>query len=329
MSGTDTHEEFLDDLLTELRRADPVNVDALAAATDAEPARSLEMILEDTEAAPGPVRVLRSPSLFGGPARRRWMSAAAAAVVIALVAAATIVVYDTGTGRDATAAVHQAVEATIGVSDSATSQTTVSFDFDDSAAPWELAIETTFSDGDVEYRVTPGPAVADMGIPQMDSYAEVIVDGQAYRSAAQGPWDGPIPVASATGGPGSAIQSNLTFGVAIDDLGDLYDFVDVGEEELDGIATSHYRTHTTPTGAGAGFLMSFGMFMMMTGQEPTMTDREPTEQLDSIQLDVWVDTDDLIRRMSYSAVIGGTGSFSVVTEWGSFGHPPPITVPTN
>ena len=319
MTGTDIHDE----LLTELRRANPVNVDSLASATDPDPARTLERILADTEDAPAPGRAAPSLSPFGSPARPRWINAAAAAVVIALVAATTIVVYDTGTGRDATAAVHQAVEATIDVSDSATSQTTVTFDFDDFAEPWELTIETTFSDGNVEYQVTPGPALEDMGIPQMDTYAEVFVDGQAYRSVADGPWDGPIAVDSGTGSPGASIQSNLTFGVAIDDLGGLYDFIDLGDEEFDGVDVAHYRTHTTPAGAGAGFGMSLGMFMMMTNQQPT-------EQLDSIQLDVWVDGDDLIRRVSYSATIDGTGTFSVSHEVGTdFGEAPPITAPVN
>ena len=320
MTGTDIH----DDLLTELRRANPVNVDSLASAIEPDPARTLERILADTGDAPPPVRTLRSASPFGPHARQRWINAAAAAVVISLVAASTIVAYDTGTGRDATAAVHQAVETTIQVSDSATSQTTVTFDFDDFAEPWELTVEATSSGGNFQYRMTPGPAMPEMGIPQMDSYTEVIVDGQAYRSAAEGPWEGPVPVAwePDAPGPGGPIQSNLTFGVAIDDLGGLYDFSEVGDEDLDGIAVAHYRTHTTPAGAGAGFLMSFGMFMMITSQEPAT-------QLDSIQLDVWVDGDDLIRRVSYSATIDGTGTFRVVTDWADFGEAPPITAPTN
>ena len=327
MTGTDVHDELLD----ELRRANPVNVDALASPSDPGPARSLDMILADTGEPHLQGRVgrpSRRKSRFGRPARQRrparqhWINAAAAAAVIAVVAAATVVVYDTGTGRDATAAVHQAVEATIAVSDSSTSSTTVIFDFDDFAEPWALTVDATFADGNVTYRVTPGPAAEDVSIPQMDSYAEVIVEGQAYRSVADGPWEGPIGVASSAGDPGSAIQSNLTFGVAIDDLGDLYDFVDVGDEILDGIAVAHYRTHTTPAGAGAGFLMSLGMFMMVTGQQPT-------EQLDRIQLDVWVDGDDLIRRVSYSAEIDGTGSFTVVTEWADFGNAPAITAPAS
>ena len=321
MTGTDTDDE----LLAELRRANPVDVDSLPATTDPETALTLERILADSEDAPRPLRAVHGSgrsSPFGAPARRRWISAAAAAAVIAVVAAATIIVYDTGTGRDATAAVHDAVEATIAVSDSATSQTTVTFDFDDFAEPWELAIDTTFSGGDVGYWVTPGPAVEDMGIPQMDTYAEVIVDGEAYRSVADGPWDGPIAVDSAAGSPGASIQSNLTFGVAIDDLGGLYDFIDVGDEEFDGVDVAHYRTHTTPAGAGAGFGMSLGMFMMITNQQPT-------EQLDRVQLDVWVDGDNLIRRVSYSAFIEGTGSFRVITDWDSFGQAPPVTAPTS
>ncbi|WP_419933239.1 hypothetical protein [Candidatus Poriferisodalis sp.] len=321
MNRTDVH----DNLIDELRRANPVNADSLAPATDPDPAKSLEMILADGGDPYLPSRGVHRSRRMGrlsAPARQHWINAAAAAAVIVVVAAATVVVYDAGTGRDATAAVHQAVEATIAVSDSSTSSTTVVFDFDDFTEPWVLTVDATFANGSVAYRVTPGPVAEDVNVPQMDSYAEVIVDGQTYRSVAEGPWEGPIPVASSAGEPGSAIQSNLTFGVAIDDLGDLYDFVDVGDEILDGIAVAHYRTHTTPAGAGAGFLMSLGMFMMVTGQQPT-------EQLDRTQLDVWVDSDDLIRRVSYSAEIDGTGSFTVVTEWGDFGDAPPITAPTN
>lgn len=68
--------------------------------------------------------------------------------------------------------------------------------------------------------------------------------------------------------------------------------------------------------------MSLGMFMKMTGQEPP-------RRLDNIQLDVWVNRDDLIRRVSYSAVIDGTGSFRVVTVWDDFGEAPPITAPVS
>ena len=318
MTGTDVH----DDLIDELRRANPVDIDALPSPSEPMPARSLERILADTGDAPVSPRASLRLIPLRSPAGRRWISGVAAAAVIAVVAAATVLVYDTGTGRDATAAVHQAVEATIEASDSATTATTVTFDFDVFDEPWALTIETTFSDGNVAYRVTPGPAMEDLGIPQMDSYAEVIVDGQAYRSAADGPWDGPIPVVSTAGGSGSAIQSNLTFGVEIDDLGDLYDFTDLGQEDLDGISVAHYRTHTAPAGAGAGFLMSLGMFM-------TMTNQEPPQRLDDIQLDVWVDGDDLIRRVSYTAVIDGAGSFSVFTDWDAFGEAPPITAPTS
>lgn len=318
MNGTDTHDE----LLGELRRANSVDVDELETAADPGPARSLEMILADAGDDSALGRAARGRVRFGSPVRQRWLNAAAAAAVIAIVAVATAVVYDTGTGRDATAAVHEAVEATIALSNSAISTTTVTFDFDDFSEPWELHVDATFSDSNVEYRVTPGPAMEEGGIPQMDSYAEIIVDGHAYRSVGEGPWDGPIPVDSAAGDPGSAIQSNLTFGVAIADLGDLYDFVDLGREDLDGVAVTHYRTDETPAGAGAGMLMSLGMIMMATNQAPF-------SGLDSAQLDVWVDGDDLIRRVSFSAVVGGTGSFGVVTDWGSFGEAPSITAPTS
>lgn len=110
------------------------------------------------------------------------------------------------------------------------------------------------------------------------------------------------------------------FGVARN--GDLYDFVDLGQADLDGIAVAHYRTDETPAGAGADMLMSLGMIMMTANQAPISGPER-------VQLDVWVDSDNLIRRVSYSAVIEGTGSFGVVTEWGSFGQAPPITAPAN
>ena len=323
MTGIEVHDE----LLAELRRADPVDVGALASSTDPEPTRLLERVLADTGDAPLPLRVVHGSS--GTPptavtARRRWISAAAAAAVIAVVAAATILVYDTSTGRDATAAVHEAVETTIRVSDSATTSTTVTFDFDVLAEPWEMMIEGVFSDSSFEYRLTSGPAVPEAGIPELGSYAEIVVGDQAYRSVDDGPWDGPHPYFWAPGSQDSSApaRSNLTFGVTIDDLGAMYDFVEVGDTSLDGITVAHYRTHSVPAGAGAGFLMSLGMFM-------TMTDQEPPQRLDNVQLDVWVDRDDLIRQVSYTAVLEGTSSFSVVTDWDDFGEAPPITAPTS
>jgi len=326
MTGTDPGETE-NELLAELRRANPVDVEALASPADPAPAQLLEEVLADTGDAPPPLLAIRGANgtpPAAVPARRRWISAAAAAAVIALVAVATIVVYDSGTGRDATAVVHQAVEATIRVSDSATSFTTVTFDFDGFAEPWEMTIEGVFSDGDFAYRLTSGPAVPEMGIPDLGSYAEIVVGDQAYRSIADGPWDGPHPYVWAQDAEDASApaRSNLTFGVAVDDLGELYDFLEVGGAQLGGIDVVHYRTHATPAGAGAGFLMSLGMFM-------TMTNQEPPERLDNIQLDVWVDRDDLIRRVGYSAVIDGAGTFSVVTDWDDFGEAPPVTAPVN
>ena len=322
MTGTDMHDELLD----ELRRANPVRPEALASPAGPAPARLLEAILTDTQDAPVPLRAAHGssdPSPSPAPARRRWISVAAAAAVLAVVAGATVLVYDTGTGRDATAAVHQAVETTIEVSDSATTETTVTFDFDDFAEPWQMTIEGVFSGGDFAYRLVSGPAVPEMGIPDMGSYAEVIVGDQAYRSTGDGPWEGPHPYVFAPDSQNASApaRSNLTFGVTIDDLGGLYDFIGMGDTSLEGIDVTHYRTNAAPAGAGAGFLMSLGMFM-------TMTNQEPPQRLDDIQLDVWVDRDDLIRRVSYTAIIDGSGSFSVVTDWDDFGEAPPITAPT-
>lgn len=313
-----------DGLLDELRRANPVSAAALASPTDPQPARLLASILADTEDASPRFRDAAVQRAFGAAVRRRWIAAAAAAAAIVVAAAATIVVYDTGTGRDATAAVHHAVETTLAVSDEAASATTLTFDFDVLSAPWETTIESVFSGGNFEYRLTSGPAVPEMGIPELGTYAEVVVDGRAYRSESGGPWTGPDPylMVSASPDSGAPFRSNLSFGVGFDDLGGLYDFVEIGEADLDGSAAVHYRTQATPAGAGAGFLLTLGMFIMMTGQAPP-------EQLDSIQLDVWVDTDGLIRRVSYVADIDGIGAFTVVTDWDNFGNAPPITAPVN
>ena len=312
MTGTDTH----DVLLGELRRANPVNADTLPSAADPGPARTLEAIFADTDAPPLLRRERRYATPFAADRRVRWIGAAAAAAAIVVAAAAGIVLFDTGTGRDATAAVHDAVATTIEVSDSALWQTSITFDFDDFDEPWQLAMAGTMSDGDSEVRWLASPGVPDRGIPPMEPQNMIIVDGQAYRLGLDGAWEGPTSASTAP------IQSNLTFGVAIDDLGELYDFTSVGDEALNGIAVAHYRTTTTPVGAGAGMLMTLGMGLMAAGQESI-------EQLDSVQLDVWVDGDDLIRRVGYSATIDGTGTFTVVTDWSGFGEAPPITAPVN
>ena len=317
MSSSDPHDALLD----ELRRADPVDADALPSPHDPGPAHTLETILADTADGSATDQAGRR---LGTNARRRWLTAAAAAVVIAVAAATTVVILDTGTGRDATAAVHEAVDYTLSMSDVAITTTTVTFDFDAFAEPWEVRMEAIFADGDFEYRLTPGPPVPQMQIDDLGPFAQVVVEGQSYRSQGDGPWEGPFPYIAAPGDRGSswALQSLLSFGVALDDLGEVFDFVDLGDEELDGIAASHFRTHATPDGAGAGFLMTLGMMIMVTGQAPP-------EELDSIQFDVWVDGGGLIRRVSYAADIDGIGSFGVVTDWDSFGDVPPITVPVN
>ena len=316
MTATDIH----DDLLTELRRANPVQAHTLPSAADPGPARALDAIFADAdvnaEARPLPRRERRYATSFAADRRRRWIGAAAAAAAIVVAAAAGIVLFDTGTGRDATAAVHDAVATTIEVSDSALWETSITFDFDDFDEPWQLAIAGTMSNRNSEVRWLASPGVPDRNIPPMEALTMVIVDGQAYRSGSDGTWEGPTPAGAAP------IQSNLTFGVAIDDLGQLYDFTSVGDDELNGTAVAHYRTTTTPAGAGAGMLMTLGMGLMAAGQEPA-------EQLDSVQLDVWVDSDDLIRRVGYSATIDGTGTFTVVTDWSGFGEAPPITAPLN
>ena len=320
MTATDIH----DDLLAELRRANPVQAHALPSAADPGPARTLDAIFTDADAdadanvnaRPLPRRERRYATSFAADRRRRWIGAAAAAAAIVVAAATGIVLFDTGTGRDATATVHDAVTTTIAVSDSALWETSITFDFDDFDEPWQLAMAGSMSDGNSEVRWLASPGVPDRNIPPMEAQTMIIVDGQAYRLGADGAWEGPTPASTAP------IQSNLTFGVAIDDLGDLYDFTTVGDEELDGIAVAHYRTTTTPVGAGAGMLMTLGMGLMAAGQESI-------EQLDSVQLDVWVDGDDLIRSVGYSATIDGTGTFTVVTDWNGFGEAPTITTPVN
>ena len=320
MSSSDPDDALLD----ELRRANPVDPDALPSPHDPGPAHTLESILADTAEAPAADQALASVRRLRPSARRRWLTAAAAAVVIALAAATTVVILDTGTGRDATAAVHEAVHYTLSMSDVTTTATTVTFDFDVFDDPWELRIEAIFSDGDFEYRLTPGPPVPQLDIEDLAPFAQVVVGGQSYRSQGDGPWEGPFPYIAAPGdrGSSSSLQSLLSFGAALDDLGEVFDFVDMGDEELHGVATSHFRTHATPDGAGAGFLMTLGMMITVTGQAP------PSE-LDSIQFDVWVDGGGLIRRVSYAADIDGIGSFRVVTDWDNFGDVPPITVPVN
>ncbi len=312
MTDTDAH----NDLLGQLRRADPVRIDTLPSSADPGPARTLDAIFADTDVRPLPRRERRYATPYVADRHRRWIGAAAAAAAIVVAAAAGTVLFDTSTGRDATAAVHDAVATTIEVSDSALWETSITFDFDDFEAPWQLAMAGSMSDGNNEVRWLASPGVPDRDIPPMEAATMIIVDGQAYRLGPDGAWEGPSPASAAP------IQSNLTFGVAIDDLGELYEFTSVGDSELNGIAVAHYRTTTTPAGAGAGMLMTLGMGLMAAGQEPT-------EQLDRVQLDVWVDGDDLIRRVSYSAAIDSTGTFTVVTEWSGFGEAPPITAPLN
>ena len=321
---TRSHPDPDDQLLDDLRRANPVDADALPSPYSSGPARTLETILADSAGAPG---ADRSPSrrrltALPGGGRRRWISAAAAALAVAVAAVVATVVYDTGTDRDATAAVHKAAEITLQMSDSATSATTVTFDFAVLSEPWEVAIDAVFSGGDFRYRLVPGPALPELGIPDFGTQEQVFVGDQSYRLQGDGPWEGPFPHhgASSPTGPGAPMQMMLNFGVDMDDLGGLSSFMEMGEAEIDGVAATHYRTYITPAGAGAGLLMALGMFITLTGQIPP-------ETLDDISFDVWVDSDSIVRRISYVADLDEIGAFVVVTDWDDFGSAPPVTAP--
>lgn len=98
---------------------------------------------------------------------------------------------------------------------------------------------------------------------------------------------------------------------SIEVLGDATEVTPTGEEEIAGVATTGYRV-VLPREAIAESI----------GADPRITQLLPEE----LDYDVWVDADDLVRRVTSTVEVQGTSSTTTVT-YTDYGQPVDIEAP--
>lgn len=98
---------------------------------------------------------------------------------------------------------------------------------------------------------------------------------------------------------------------SIEVLGDATEVTPTGEEEIAGVATTGYRV-VLPREAIAESL----------GADPRITQLLPKE----LDYDVWVDADDLVRRVTSTVEVQGTSSTTTVT-YTDYGQPVDVEAP--
>ena len=99
-------------------------------------------------------------------------------------------------------------------------------------------------------------------------------------------------------------------------LGDAGNSETVGQETVDGVQTTHYRT-----------TVDVQKLLHARSENPARTQRvlrqSPFANVKQEQFDVWIDSDDLIRKLVYA--LGPTGTFAMT--FSDFGVPANVTAP--
>lgn len=310
----DRKAKFDDQLLEELRRADPVGLETLPSSRDPLPSKTLEDILGDATLSPESPPAPEAGRPIGGSRRRRLIGSVAAAAVAIAAITVGVFAFDAGTAPDATAQVHNAAEATAGGSLSWETRIAVGVaDLDD---PLEFSIAGVVSNGNSEIRWETVSDMASLGLPDIDPVTVVIVGEQAYLSLADGSWEGPRPASD------FQLLSGLSADAIIDDIAQLADFTRVGEEQVGGEEWTRYQTESVPDNAVRSTLM------LTFGYSQLLSDATPGSEPESPGLDIWIDGENLIRRVSFTVEMGGAPSFLVTTDFRGFGEPVAISAPT-
>ncbi len=302
-----------DPLLDELRQANPVQADALPSSRDPQPARTLEEII--TSATPTPASSTPEAVDYAGSAhrrRRRIVSLAAAVIVVAAVGVGVFAI-DFGTAPDATAQVHRAAAAS--AADSMRWETRVAIGMAEPDPPLEFSITGIVSGGNYEIRWQSLSDMAAVGMEEIGPFTVVTVDGEVYVSIAEGVWEGPQPVSELP------LLSVITADALIGDLGQLTDFTKVGDEVIDGEKWTRYRSFAAPNDAVRSILV------LTLGFSQIPVDAGQTGEPETPHLNVWIDSDDLIRRVSFGSETVSAGSFTAVTDFDGFGEPVEIAKP--
>ena len=303
-----------DTLLDDLRQANPVRIDTLPSPRDRQPAQTLEEIFMSTtpNAAQEPGREPAAP--IGGTSRRRGriISLAAAVIVVAAVGVGVFAI-DFGTAPNATAAVHNAAAASAG--DSLRWETRITIGLVEPDEPLEFSITGAVSGDDAEITWQTHSDMSAVGLPEIGPFSVVNVDGEVYVSPAEGVWEGPQPASE------FPLLSAIAADAMIGDLQQVTDFTKIGDEDVAGEKWTRYQSETAPNDAVRSILI----LTMGIAQIPV--DADPARGFESTLLNVWIDGDNLIRRVSFGSETVSAGSFSAVTTFEGFGDPIEIVRP--
>lgn len=310
---------FNDTLLDELRQANPVQSDALPSSRDPQPARTLEEIIMSDTPTPAPPSSEAVAHIDSVRRRRRRISSLAAAVVVVVAVGVGVFAIDFGTAPDATAEVHRAAAASAAsAADSMRWETRVTIGLAEPDPPLEFSIAGTVSGGNSEIIWQSHSNLSSVGMDEIGPVTAVAVDGEVYISVAEGVWEGPQPLSELS------LLSGITADALIGDLGQLTDFTKIGDETIDGEKWTRYQSPAAPNNAIRSILvltLGFAQMPIDTGQ--TGGSQSP----DPVYLNVWIDGDDLIRRVSFGDDTVTAGSFTAVTDFEGFGEPVEIAKP--
>jgi hypothetical protein len=239
---------------------------------------------------------------------------AAAVVVVAAVGVGVFAV-DFGTAPDATAEVHRAAAASVAAADAMRWETRVTIGLAEPDPPLEFSITGTVSGGNSEIRWRSHSDMVAVGMEQIGPLTVVSVDGEVYISTAEGVWEGPQPVSDLS------LLSAITADSLIGDLDQLTDYTKVGDEVIDGEKWTRYRSFAAPNNAVRSILV------LTLGFSQIQVDAGQTGEVETPHLNVWIDGDSLIRRVSFGSETVSAGSFTAVTDFGGFGESVEIVKP--
>ena len=303
-----------DTLLDELRQANPVRIDALPSSRDARPAQTLEEIVMSAASTPGREPFQEAVGFIDSVRRRqrRIISLAAAVIAVAAIGVAVFAI-DFGTAPNATAAVHSAAASS--AADSMRWETRVTIGLAQPDDPLEFSITGAVSGNNVEIIWQSLSDLSAAGLPEVGPLTVVIVDGEIFLSPAEGVWEGPQPASE------SPFLSAITADAMVGDLRQVTEFTRVGDEEVAGETWTRYQADAAPNDAVRSILL------LTLGVAQISRDPGPPEAAESVMLNVWIDGDNLIRRVSFGDDTISANSFTAVTTFNGFGEPFEITRP--
>jgi hypothetical protein len=342
LGTTDPRVEASDDLLAQLRSADPVDPGSLPTPTDPGSRQLLASILDEaalTSSAPGaPAQSMAAaddtnvdattdpvfaqlPTIRGttrvGSGRRWGYLAGAAAAVLVLVAG--LLVFAPDNTPSALAAVHQAAEATANVE---SGQIDVTFDLegtdgtiDQARLAGDLTVTFAGSDLAVTADVSDRPDELDGHLPSTIETRLVgetlyLHDGEQWYSV-----EAPALL-------GDMLVGMIDPRSVLPTVQELIETEEVGPASVDGLATTHYRS-----------IVDLGDESLAEAQWLPVNGAD-IEAEGEITIDLFVDDDGLLRQLVLTGDVrqpaaegDGTATFEVVTAFSRLGDDLTIDAP--